>query len=69
MVKSLLKAAESGAMKGSDPSVISKTVQKIIRAKKPKTRYLVGAMAKPLVGIRNLFGDNVYDKVILSQVK
>ena len=38
MVKALLKSAESGGMKGSDPSVISKTVQKIIRAKKPKTQ-------------------------------
>lgn len=69
IVKALLNSGESGTMKGSDPSVISKTVQKIIRARKPNTRYLVGRMAKPLVGIRNLFGDRVYDKLILSQVK
>ncbi|MCB1043669.1 MAG: SDR family NAD(P)-dependent oxidoreductase [Acidobacteria bacterium] len=69
MVQALLKTAESGAMKGSDPSVISKAVRKIIRAKRPRTRYLVGAMAKPLVYIRNLLGDRAYDKIILSQVK
>lgn len=69
MVRALLQGVESGNIKGSNPSVISKTVQKIIKAKKPKTRYLVGAMAKPLVGIRNMFGDGIYDKVVLSQVK
>ncbi|MCB1049661.1 MAG: SDR family NAD(P)-dependent oxidoreductase [Acidobacteria bacterium] len=69
MVKALLKSAENGSLKGSDPSLIAKTIQKIIQAKNPKTRYLVGAMAKPLVAIRYLCGDRIYDKLILSQVK
>lgn len=49
--------------------VIAKTVKKIVNAKNPKTRYLVGKMAKPLIFIRRWFGDKVYDKVIMSQVK
>lgn len=69
MVKSLINATQSGAMKLSDPAIISKTVQKIITAKKPKLRYLVGAMAKRMVGIRKLFGDKVFDKLVLSMVK
>jgi short-subunit dehydrogenase len=61
--------SNSGSMKMSSPMVIANTVKKIVNAKKPKTRYLVGAMAKPLVRIRKLFGDKIYDKVIMSQVK
>jgi short-subunit dehydrogenase len=69
MVTSLLNATSNGSMKGSSPMVIAKTIKRIIKAKKPKTRYLVGAMAKPLVRIRKIFGDKKYDKIILSQVK
>jgi hypothetical protein len=53
----------------SSPMVIANTVKKIINAQRPKTRYLVGKMAKPLVKIRKLFGDKIYDKVIMSQMK
>ena len=65
----MLNAALSGSMKGSSPMVITNTVKKIVNAKKPKTRYLVGKMAKPLVRIRKMFGDNIYNKAIMSQVK
>jgi hypothetical protein len=53
----------------SSPMLIANTVKKIVNSKNPKTRYLVGAMAKPLVNIRKLFGDKIYDKVITSQIK
>jgi short-subunit dehydrogenase len=68
IVNGLLKSASSGSMKGSDPKVISATITKIINAKKPKTRYLVGKMAKPLVRMRSLLGDKIYDKIIMSQM-
>lgn len=55
--------------KASPPSVISKTVQKIIHAKKPKTRYLVGKMAKPMVFIRKWFGDRVFDRMVMGMFK
>jgi short-subunit dehydrogenase len=69
IVKSMLDAATSGSMKGSDPILIAKTVKKIINSKNPKTRYLTGKMAKPLVRLRNLFGDKMYDRIIMSQIK
>jgi short-subunit dehydrogenase len=69
IVQALLNAQASGSMKGSDPMVIARTVKKIINAKNPKTRYLVGKLAKPLLFIRRWFGDRVYDKAIMSQVK
>jgi short-subunit dehydrogenase len=69
IVQSLLNAQSSGSMKGSDPMVIARTVKKIIKAKNPKTRYVVGKMAKPLMFIRRWFGDKVYDKALMSQIK
>jgi NAD(P)-dependent dehydrogenase (short-subunit alcohol dehydrogenase family) len=57
------------SMKGSNPRVISDTIKKIIAARNPKPRYLVGKMAKPLVWTRKLFGDRIYDRVIMSQFK
>lgn len=69
IVQALLNAQASGSMKGSDPMVIARTVKKIVSAKNPKTRYVVGKMAKPLIFIRRWFGDKVYDKAIMSQVK
>ncbi len=48
----------------SSPTVIAKTIRKAVTVKRPKTRYLVGFMAKPMVLMKNLFGDRVYDKVV-----
>ena len=46
------------------PELIAKTVRKAVMKKKPRTRYLVGFMAKPMVLTQKLFGDRVYDWVI-----
>ena len=67
MVEGTKEAYEKGM--GSEPAVIAKTISKAIRKERPKTRYLVGKFAKPLVFIRNWFGDRVFDKAIMSQVK
>lgn len=63
------KNTDPSKMKGSPASLISKTVQKIIRAKKPKTRYLVGKLAKPLVYMRRLVGDKRFDKIMMGMFK
>ncbi|MGB0454478.1 MAG: oxidoreductase [Bacteriovoracaceae bacterium] len=74
--KKLARAMEKAANEnysrpnGASPvSLISKTVQKIIDSKKPKTRYLVGKYAKPMVGLRRIFGDRVYDCALKVMVK
>ncbi len=46
------------------PSVIASTILKAIETKKPKTRYLLGYGAKPLVYMHALFGDKAYDQLI-----
>ncbi len=53
---------------GSPSSLIAKTISKAIQVKSPKTRYLIGKYAKPMVFIRKWFGDKVFDKIIMMQV-
>lgn len=53
----------------SPPSVVADAILKAVRSSRPKTRYVVGKMAKPLLFIRKYFGDRVFDMAIMSQVK
>jgi short-subunit dehydrogenase len=46
------------------PSVIANTISEAIQVGRPRTRYAVGPMAKPLIFIRKWFGDRVYDWVL-----
>ena len=46
------------------PELIAKTVKKAVTKKRPRTRYLVGFMAKPMVITQKIFGDRVFDWVI-----
>lgn len=55
-------------MKGSEPLVIAKLIKKSIEAKHPKTRYVGGAMAKPMLLMRKLLSDKLFDKLIMSQM-
>ena len=55
--------------KSSDPMVIVDLIYKAIEAKKPKTRYAGGFMAKPALFMRKILSDKLLDKVILSQMK
>jgi short-subunit dehydrogenase len=52
----------------SDPKVITDLVVDAVKAKKPKTRYAAGYMAKPLLTARKLLSDRMFDKIIMSQV-
>lgn len=53
----------------TDVNVLGRTIAKAATVKNPKTRYVKGYMAKIAIAIRKWFGDKVYDKVIMSQVK
>ncbi len=52
----------------SSPRVISDLVSKAISSAKPKTRYVAGKFAKPMLFVRKYFGDRIFDKVVMSQV-
>ena len=69
MVNGYIKAMENNPTPGSNPEVISRTVLKIINARNPKTRYLVGRGGKLLVGIRRIFGDKFFDRMMLAAMR
>ncbi len=62
---------ESYEKKGatSPASVVANAISKAIASRRPKTRYVAGKLAKPLMFLRRYFGDRIYDSVIMSQVK
>ena len=51
------------------PDVIARLVKRAIDAKKPKTRYLGGFMAKPAMLMKKVLSDRMFDKVMMSQIK
>ena len=71
IVHSLANAAKESYEKGdaSSPKVISDLVSKAINSRKPKTRYVAGKYAKPMLFIRKYLGDRAFDKAIMSRVQ
>jgi len=53
----------------SPPTVISNAISQAIQSSSPKTRYVAGKLAKPLMFVRKYFGDRLFDMAIMSQVK
>lgn len=54
---------------GTSPRVIADLVMHASESKNPKIRYVAGELAKPMIFLRKWFGDKIYDKIILAQVK
>jgi short-subunit dehydrogenase len=61
-----LKAIEN---KIPGPIVIAKLVRTAIDAKKPRTRYAGGYMAKPALFMKKILSDRMFDKMMMSQIK
>lgn len=61
--------AAYGHGRGTPPQVIANLVSKAVTAKKPCTRYVAGKYAAPMLFIRKWFGDRMFDKMILSQMR
>ena len=56
--------SESNARRYSPPEVIARTVGKIVTARRPRTRYAVGFMARPLIAARRFLPDRAFDQLI-----
>lgn len=71
MAMSLVKSLkEMYAGKGlTDVDVLGKTIAKAATERKPKTRYVKGYMAKPLLFIRRWVSDRMFDRLLMSQIK
>lgn len=52
--------------KVTQPETIAKCIVKAVTARKPKTRYLLGMGAKPMVYMKRILGDRLYDKIVLK---
>jgi len=48
----------------SQPSLIAETIVKAIQAQKPKTRYAIGFMARPLIFLRKTLSDRMFDRLL-----
>lgn len=57
-----------GRNRGTSPDVIAETVSRAVASSRPRTRYAVGAYAKPMIFIRKWLGDRIFDRVIKSQM-
>jgi len=60
----LRASSEPGARLTSPPGVIAEAITKACTARRPRTRYVVGAGARPLITLRNLLPDRAFDAVI-----
>lgn len=69
MTETYVEMVNSSGSKASEPAVISKLVKRAIDAKRPKTRYVGGHMAVPILILQRLLSDRAYDALILSQLK
>lgn len=71
LARKFAKATEASYADGaaSPPELIANTISIAISSPSPKTRYLVGKLAKPLVFARRWFGDRLFDKAVMSQLK
>ncbi|WP_080239911.1 oxidoreductase [Spirosoma rigui] len=67
MVVSTQKATTNLAL--PEPIVIAELIKKGIEAKRPKTRYVGGYGARPILFLRKILPDTLFQKVILSQTK
>lgn len=52
----------------SPPSVIADTIVKALGARRPKTRYVAGKLAKPILFARRWISDRMFDRLIGSMV-
>lgn len=69
MVKGAEKSYKRTENNNSEPIVIARLIKKGIEASKPKTRYIGGTMAKPLLFLRSILSDKMLERLIVRQTK
>ncbi|MEO1099676.1 MAG: oxidoreductase [Bacteroidota bacterium] len=69
LVQKHYRLLEKADKQASHSSVVAKTILKASKAKNPKTRYVVGSGARPLILIRKLLSDRLFDKIMLNAMK
>ncbi|MCZ8284742.1 MAG: oxidoreductase [Bacteroidia bacterium] len=54
---------------GSEPMVIAKAIAKAVTSRKPKTRYVAGAGARPMLFLKSILSDRMFDKFLLGLMR
>lgn len=52
----------------SPPSIVAAAILKAVESRHPKTRYVVGKYARPLMLLRRWAGDRIYDRLLMSRL-
>lgn len=63
------KFLEKGDGMGTEPAVIAKVITRAVAANRPKTRYVAGAGARPLLFLKNILSDRMFDNLLLRLMK
>jgi hypothetical protein len=61
------EAIYSENSRASDPIVVAKAIRKGGQSARPKPRYPVGYMARPLLALNTLLPDRAFDRIATSQ--
>ena len=64
-----VKMFENADKRSSLPIVIAKTIVKAAESNRPKTRYVSGEGAKPILFLRKILSDRMFDRLFLSLMK
>lgn len=59
--------AETGE-KGASPGAVAAVVRRALTARRPKTRYIVGSMARVRWALQRLFPDRLRDRLLLRRI-
>ncbi len=51
---------------GGEPDSVARTIEKVLRARRPRPRYLVTPSARLLVGLHALLPDRLWDRMLAS---
>jgi short-subunit dehydrogenase len=69
LANKVIAASAKNSSKLTPVEVLGKEIAKAATHNKPRTRYLKGYMAKPLVALRKWLRDKTFDKMMLRQLK
>ena len=53
--------------KASDPTVVARAIRRAVESARPKTRYPVGYVARPLLALNRFLPARVFDRIATSQ--
>jgi NAD(P)-dependent dehydrogenase (short-subunit alcohol dehydrogenase family) len=65
----VLGFTKDGGPAGSPPRVVADAVARAVTARRPRTRYLVGQAARPIVAARKLLPDRAFDRLLTAVYK